>query len=102
MIEAYLILTGLIFAAWIALLVRQARRNADGEWAAERPIVPLTLAEGDEAVVVAEDRGRVVYANDQARAWFGTDGGTPDLTLMAQMIQPADAFLDLLDRKSVV
>lgn len=95
MIEAYLILTGLIFAAWIALLVRQARRNADGEWAAERPIVPLTLAEGDEAVVVAEDRGRVVYANDQARAWFGTDGGTPDLALMAQMIQPADAFLDL-------
>ena len=95
MIEAYLILTGLIFAAWIALLVRQARRGAGSEQAADRPIVPLTLAEGDEAIVVAEDRGRVVYANEQARAWFGTDGGTPDLALMAEKIQPADAFLDL-------
>lgn len=95
MIEVYLIITGLIFAAWIALLVRQARRGADADWAASAPIVPVSLVEGDEAVIVAEERGRVVYANDQARAWFGADGGTPSLALMAQMVQPADAFLDL-------
>ena len=95
MIEVYLILTGVIFAAWIALLVWQARRGASGELTPNRPFVPLTLVEGDEAVVVAEAHGRVVYANEQACAWFGTDGGTPDLALMAQLIQPADAFLDL-------
>ncbi len=95
MVEVYLILTGLIFAAWIALLIWQARRGAGDDWSADRPIVPVSLVEGDEAVVVAEERGRVVYANEQARAWFGMDGGAPSLALMAQVIQPADAFLDL-------
>ncbi|MCC6800289.1 MAG: GAF domain-containing protein, partial [Anaerolineae bacterium] len=95
MVEVYLILTGLIFVAWIALLVWQARRSTGDDWSTGRPIVPVSLVEGDEAVIVAEERGRVVYANEQARAWFGMDGGAPSLALMAQAIQPADAFLDL-------
>ncbi|MBN1963023.1 MAG: GAF domain-containing protein, partial [Anaerolineae bacterium] len=100
MVEAYpiiMILTGVIFFAWLYVLVRQTQRGLGGEEIApSRPIVPVNLLESDEAVIVAEGRGRVVYANDLARQWFGVDGGTPNLTLMAQMIQPADTLHDLL------
>jgi PAS domain S-box-containing protein len=96
MIEVYLILTGLIFFAWLYVLVRQTQRGLSSEQnMTPRPVVPVNLVDSDEAIVVAEDRGRVVYANDRAREWFGTNGGTPNLGVMARMAQPADTLHDL-------
>ncbi len=97
MVEGYLIIIGVIFAVWLYALVRQTQRGVNAEQAApSRPVVPVNLSESDEAVVMAEGRGRIVYVNQPARDWFGMDGGTPNLSLMAQMIQPSDTLHDLL------
>ena len=97
-LKVYLIITGVIFAVWLYALVRQTQRGFSSaeQMAAPRPVVPVNLTDSDEAVIMAEGRGRIVYANDPARKWFGIDGGTPNLTLMAQMVQPADTLYDLL------
>ncbi len=97
MIEVFLILTGLVFAAWLYALVRQMQRGGSvDQGAPPRPVVPLNLRESDEAVLIAEGRGRIVYVNEPARQWFGIDGGAPNLSLMAQRVHPADALHDLL------
>lgn len=96
MIEVFLIVTGLVFAAWLYALVRQAQRGAGEQGGPVRPVVPLNLRESEEAVMVAEGRGRIIYVNEPARQWFGLDGGAPNLTLMAQHVQPAEALHDLL------
>ena len=97
MVEVYLIITGLVIFAWLYALVRQALRGArPDETAPPRPIVPLNLMDSDEAVLVAEGRGRIVFANEPARDWFGLDGGAPNLTVMAQKVQPSDTLHDLL------
>lgn len=96
MVEVYLIVTGVIFFAWLYALIRQTQQSIDAEqMAVSRPVVPVNLMDTDEAVVVAEGRGRIVYVNDLARRWFGIDGGTPNLTLMAQQVQPPDMLHDL-------
>jgi len=97
MIEVYLIITGGIFFAWLYALVRQTQQGFSRAQAAKaRPVVPVNLADSDEAILMAEGRGRIVYANDAARRWFGLNGGAPNLTLIAQMIQPPDSLYDLL------
>ncbi len=95
MVEIYLVITGLIFFAWLYALVRQTGRGMSSEPVEARPVVPVNLMESDEAIVVAEGRGRIVYANGLARQWFGMNGGTPSLSLMSQMVQPADTLYDL-------
>ena len=97
MVEVYLIVTGIIFFAWLYALVRQTQRGyAANQPASLRPVVPVNLFEGDDAVVVAEGRGRIIYANDSARQWFGIDGGAPNLALMSQRIYPRDTLHDLV------
>ncbi|HVO71378.1 MAG TPA: GAF domain-containing protein, partial [Aggregatilineaceae bacterium] len=97
MFEVLLIVTGLVFFAWLYALVRQTQRGFGPEQVApSRPVVPLNLMASDEAVVVAEGHGRIVYANDSARRWFGINGGAPNLTLMAHLVQPSDTLHDLL------
>jgi PAS domain S-box-containing protein len=75
------------------------------EWRATRelvvdenpePIVPVNLVESGDGVIVAEGRGRLVYVNDQAREWFGMNGDEPNLTVLANRVQPSDTFRDVL------
>ncbi len=97
MVEVYLIVTGLVFFAWLYALVRQTQRSTSDEHIKTlRPVVPLNLRQSDEAVLVAGERGRIVYANETAHRWFGLDGGQPDLSLMAHQVHPQDALYDLL------
>ncbi len=97
MIEASLILIGIIFFAWLYVLVRQTQRSVQGEGSAPaRPVVPVNLMSTDEAIVVSEGRGRIVYVNEPARQWFGLDGGAPNLGTIARRIQPADTLHELL------
>src|SRR5512142_1672563 len=62
-------------------------------------VVQVNLLNNNDAVVVAEGRGRLVFANPKARLWFGLDGGEPDLELMADAVQPADTFLELFSKE---
>ncbi|MBN1203181.1 MAG: GAF domain-containing protein [Anaerolineae bacterium] len=98
MVEVYLVITGLglVLFTWLYFLVRQIQQGFDSEYEARpRPVVPVNLMDSDEAVLVAEGRGRIVYANDLARQWFGMNGGVPNLALMAQMVHPPDTLHDL-------
>ncbi len=97
MVEAYLIIIGLVFFAWLLALVWQTRRGLEADRdIAPRPFVPVNLPEVDEAIIVSERRGRIVYANEHARRWFGLDGGSPNLAVMAQRVRPVDTLHDLL------
>ncbi len=99
MLEVSLILIGLVFFAWLFVLVRQAQRGLDaGHEALARPVVPVSLPPSNEAIIVAEGRGHIVFANEPARRWFGLDGETPSLTIMARQVRPAGTLYDLLAR----
>ena len=62
-------------------------------------VIPVNLVDNENAVVVAEGRGHLVFANQIAREWFGLNGGEPDLELLADEVQPAGAFLELFGKE---
>ncbi|HRE46489.1 MAG TPA: GAF domain-containing protein [Aggregatilineales bacterium] len=62
-------------------------------------VVQVNLLDNDSAVIVAEKRGQLVFANPKARQWFTMDGEEPDLELMADVVQPADTFLELFSKE---
>ena len=60
------------------------------------PPVPLAAEQATDAgVVVAERGGRVVFANDRARLFFGLDGEAPSLSRLLRHAEPADTLLGL-------
>src|SRR5215831_9422911 len=81
---------------WIARLRQERERYLETP---DDPVVPINLVDNDDAVVVAEGRGHLVFANDKARLWFGIDGGEPNLELMADLVQPTDTFLELFGKE---
>ncbi|GAB4413485.1 MAG: hypothetical protein Kow00106_08350 [Anaerolineae bacterium] len=97
MVEVSLIVIGVVFFAWLVAVVWQAQRGAVPEHAGEsRAFVPLLLPPSEEALLVAEGRGHIVFVNEPARRWFGLDGGTPHLAAIARQIRPVDSFYELL------
>src|SRR5436305_3027316 len=62
-------------------------------------VVPVNLLDNENAVLVAEGRGHLVFANPMAREWFGLNGGEPDLELMADIVRPSDTFLELFGKE---
>src|SRR5207247_1286439 len=63
------------------------------------PVIPVNLVDNENAVVVAEGRGHLVFANQRAREWFGLNGGEPNLELMADEVQPPASFLELFGKE---
>ncbi|HLA44198.1 MAG TPA: hypothetical protein VJZ27_12220 [Aggregatilineales bacterium] len=60
-----LLVLGVITLAYLFFLVRQWRltRELVLEDDLEKPIVPVNLVDNDNAVLVAEGRGRLIYVN---------------------------------------
>src|SRR5258708_22481739 len=85
------------FSVW--LFTRSRREKERYVTTLPESIVPVNLMDNDNAVVVAEGHGHLVFANDKARNWFGMNGGEPNLELMADAVQPADAFLELFGKE---
>src|SRR6266516_1871063 len=82
-----------LFAVWcLARWQREKQRYSEH---LPPSVVPVNLIDNENAVVVAEGRGHLVFANQMARNWFGLNGGEPDLELLADEVQPAGAFLEL-------
>ncbi len=91
----YLIGVGVILLAGIYLLLRQ-RGHADlSGQPSTLTVSPINLAGPSDGMVLAAGYGRIVFANDLARQWFGLDGGDPNLELMAEKVHPSDAFREL-------
>lgn len=84
---------GLLALVWFGLQMLAPRR----------PLVhlpsPVTLPvepDPDTGVVVAQQPGgRVVFANERARKFFGLNGDTPNLEAMSRRVRPTDTFLEL-------
>src|SRR5258708_1488016 len=62
-------------------------------------VVPVNLVDNENAVVVAEGRGHLVFANQMAGNWFGMNGGEPNLELMAESVKPTEVFLELFGKE---
>ena len=88
-----LILLALGFITLVYLFVLVLQWRSTRELMVEddgKPIVPVNLVENDNAVVVAEGRGRLIYLNDKARNWFEMNSDEPNLSTMANRVQPPD------------
>jgi PAS domain S-box-containing protein len=74
-------------------------RQKPGSLQAQPPTsAPLTIPEmqpPNEAILMIETGGRVIYANQLAKEWFGYSEGQPNLERLAQRVRPGDAFLGL-------
>src|SRR5579859_4282599 len=81
---------------YLARARREAQRYAS---TLAQSIVPVNLMDNENAVVVAEGHGHLVFANQLARNWFAMNGGEPDLELMAESVQPTEAFLELFGKE---
>ncbi len=79
---------GLLTLALLRALVR-IRPAAPSE--ADLPPLPLNVNQHQDAVLMVEPGGRVLYANDQARTWFGLE--EPNLERYARRTRPSEAFL---------
>src|SRR5258707_132697 len=86
-----------LFAVWwLARWQGEKRRYTDK---LPTSVIPVNLVDNENAVVVAEGRGHLVFANEIARDWFGLNGGEPNLELLADEVQPAGAFLELFGKE---
>src|SRR5258706_9858219 len=87
-----------IFVAvyWLARWRREQQRVSETMLPS---MIPVNLMDNDNGVLVAEGRGHLVFANPVARGWFGLNGGEPNLELIADMVQPTDAFLELFGKE---
>lgn len=92
----YLLLgaTGLFFLVqFLARWIAQTRETS-------RPALPVPpIADihhtQDAVLLVQRGGGRVLYANQPARDWFGYQQGTPNLERLARRAQPSEVFLSL-------
>ncbi len=62
----------------------------------QRVLEDVPFAAHGDAVLIAREYGRLVYANAPARAWFGLNGGDPHLEQFIPQVSPADNLLELL------
>jgi len=90
-----LLALGVITLVYLMVVLRQWRTTRDLVIEDSEPVFPVNLVDNDNAVLVAEGRGRLVYMNSHAQAWFGVNGDEPNLMTLANRVQPADTFHDL-------
>ena len=86
---------GVVFFLFILLLLRMAPRFQPLN---KMPALPSAFAETsshDEAVLLIQSGGRVVYLNQQARKFFDAWEKKPNLESLARRTRPDEAFLTL-------
>ncbi|HET6821045.1 MAG TPA: GAF domain-containing protein, partial [Anaerolineales bacterium] len=82
---------------WLRQLPRNASIVAESRATFDSPEPPPLL---NEAVLIVQVGGRVEYANDLTREWFGLrDGEQPDLERLIRCARPAEDFLNLCARQ---
>ncbi|MEJ2511356.1 MAG: GAF domain-containing protein [Anaerolineales bacterium] len=61
-----------------------------------QPTAVTDVSPNENAVLLVQPGGRLIYINNQARQWFGIgDNETPNLERMSRRARPSDAFLSL-------
>ncbi|HVO42118.1 MAG TPA: GAF domain-containing protein, partial [Aggregatilineales bacterium] len=94
-----LLFVGLSLFVAVGLWASFRREGARYSETHPESVVPVNLLDNNNAVVVAEGRGHLIFANSKARQWFGMNGTEPDLELMAHSVQPPETFLELFGKE---
>jgi PAS domain S-box-containing protein len=94
-----LIVVGLSMFGAVYLLARLRQERTRFVETLPDSVVQVNLLDNDDAVIVAEGRGRLVFANPRAKKWFNLNGGEPDLELIVESVQPSETFLELFSKE---
>ena len=78
---------------WLYLWSQQRQKMGDIP-EVEEVLVKVPTASGD-AVLVAREHGKIVFANEILRHWLSLDADIPDLEYVASLTQPGESFLEL-------
>ncbi|MFW5709564.1 MAG: GAF domain-containing protein, partial [Chloroflexota bacterium] len=90
-----LFLGGAVVIAWIYFWSRQ-RRELSETIDLDTMLRNVPAAANGDALLVSEEHGRLVFANEPARQLLKVNGGQPHLEQIAQIAEPANNFLQLL------
>ena len=93
-LAVFLFLGGFVIFAWLFLWLRQ-RKTLGAQPVMEQMLQEIPAATSEDAVLVSREHGQLIYINDRARRWLGTNGTLPNLEYVADLSQPADNFLGL-------
>ncbi|NDJ54936.1 MAG: GAF domain-containing protein [Chloroflexi bacterium] len=91
----FLAIAGVSIIGLVMISARLTSRRRELLVDSEEPIIPVNLASVNDAVLVAKVGGQVTYANEVARELFNIQGTEPDLWILAQQVDPPEAFLEL-------
>ncbi|GAB4550321.1 MAG: hypothetical protein OHK0023_16080 [Anaerolineae bacterium] len=94
-----LVLIGFSMFGAVFVLVRLRQDRHQFSETLPESVVQVNLLDNDDAVIVAEGRGRLSFANARARSWFNLSGGEPNLEVLADTVQPAETFLELFSKE---
>src|SRR5258708_3038639 len=98
-IALLLVVLAISLVASVFYLARWRRNEQNYRPTLAQSVVPVNLMDNENAVIVSEGRGHLVFANQMARHWFDMNGDEPDLELMANAVQPTEAFLELFGKE---
>lgn len=90
-----LLVIGLAVVGVVILQARLANHRRQQMVGEEETVIPVNLASVNDAVIVAQLGGQVTFVNERTRKWFSMDSGDPDLWVLAQRVDPPEAFLEL-------
>jgi len=90
-----LLIVGLIIVGIVVLSARITSQRRQQTLGSDDPVIPVNLASVNDAVIVAQLGGQIIFVNDVTRNWFQLDSGDPDLWLLSNRVKPAEAFLEL-------
>ena len=85
--------SAVLAGAWLA--AQALSRHRSSQATGVESLISVHLASVNDAVFVARVGGQVIFANEHARRCFGVETAEPDLWLMAQRVEPPEAFLEL-------
>lgn len=97
-LELILFLGGAVVIAWIYVWSRQQSAAGPGI-DFDQVMRDVPAASSEDAVLVSQEHGKLVYANAPARRWLGANGAPPHLDQVTRIAEPPDNFLELLARE---
>ncbi|MDH5505775.1 MAG: GAF domain-containing protein, partial [Anaerolineae bacterium] len=92
-----LIITAVVLYVMIRILLRVVPLiRPNSQRASQKPVIRLDIPPNDDAVLIVQPGGRVVYASPVVREWFGLSAEEePNLERMVRLAEPGESFLSL-------
>jgi PAS domain S-box-containing protein len=89
------VVVAIVLLGLTLLLLRLVPRSRSFQTQPATPSIKLDLNPVNHAVLLVQSGGRVTYANELAREWFGHHDDEPNLERLARRTRPSEVFLSL-------